>query len=59
MPRLTKKFKQEMEFFIHPKTGFVTYNEKCLTCIQDGCKQSYRVKVVACPDYEKKEVSAK
>ena len=52
MPRLTKKFKEEWEFYIHPKTGFVTYNEKCLRCIHD-CKQSYRVKIAACPSYEK------
>jgi len=59
MPRLTKKFKREMAFFIHPKTGFVTYNEKCLTCTQSDCKQSFRAEVVVCPHYEKKEVTKK
>ena len=53
MPKLTKKFKREWDFFIHPKTGFVTCNQKCLRCIND-CKQSYRVKIVVCPFYERK-----
>lgn len=59
MKDYTKKYKREMDFFIHPKTGYVTYNDKCLSCIHGECKQSYRVKVVACPDYEKKELFVK
>lgn len=53
MPRLSKKFKAEWEFFINPKTGFVTYNKKCKNC-QNECKQSFRVDVVFCATYKKK-----
>ena len=56
MKDYTEKYKREMAFFIHPKTCFVTYNKKCLRCIHDDCKQSYRVQVVFCPTYEKKEI---
>ena len=59
MKALSEKFKKEWAFFINPKTQKVQYNEKCSNCIQSDCKQSYRVKVVTCPDYKKKEASAK
>ena len=55
MKDYTKKYKREMEFFIHPKTEYVTYNEKCLSCPGE-CKQSFRAQIVACPHCEKKEV---
>lgn len=54
MPRYTKKFKQEMAFFLHPRSGYVTYNKKCNGCIHD-CKQSFRAKVIFCNQYQKKE----
>lgn len=54
MRNYTKKFKHEMAFFIHPKTGYVTYNAKCLKCIHTDCKQSFRVRVVSCRHYEEK-----
>jgi hypothetical protein len=54
MRNYTKKFKQEMAFFIHPKTGYVTYNVKCLKCIHNDCKQSFRVEIVSCRHYEEK-----
>ena len=53
MKDYSKKYQKEMAFFIHPKTGFVTYNGKCKTCIHDDCKQSYRVKIIRCPHYER------
>ena len=51
MKDYTKKYMREMSFFIHPKTGYVTYNPKCLRCASTTCKQSYRVQIVACPTY--------
>jgi hypothetical protein len=54
MKDYTKKFKQEMAFFIHPKTGYVTYNKKCLRCKED-CKQSYRVELIVCKHYSTEE----
>ena len=50
----SKKERLEMDFFINPKTDKVQYNQKCLECIH-YCKQSYRVKIVDCPYYEKKK----
>jgi len=52
MKDYTKKYKQEMAFFIRPKTGYVTYNKMCLDCVHE-CKQSYRVDIVVCRHYEK------
>lgn len=54
MPRYSKNFKREMAFFLHPKSGYVTYNKKCNQCIYD-CKQSFRAEIVRCPYFEKKE----
>lgn len=39
MPRLSKKAKQEWDFFINPETGRRTYNSLCLKC-KNKCKQS-------------------
>ena len=50
MARLSKKLKQEWDFFISPKTGRRTYNAFCRKC-QNDCKQSFRVIVVSCPLY--------
>lgn len=50
MARLSKKLKQEWDFFISPKTGRRTYNDLCRKCRND-CKQSFRVIVVSCPLY--------
>ena len=54
MRNYTKKFKAEWEFFINPKTGYVTYHKFCNEC-QEACKQSFRVKIVACPNHKKNE----
>lgn len=48
MPRLSKKIKKEMAFFINPGTGKRQYNRQCRACIHD-CKQSYRATIIACP----------
>ena len=53
MPRLSKKAKQEWDFFINPETGRRTYNSLCLKC-KSKCKQSYKAIVAFCPKYKSK-----
>lgn len=53
MPRLSKKAKQEWNFFINPNTGRRTYNKLCRKCHND-CKQSYRVIIVHCRKFKSK-----
>ena len=53
MPRLSKKEKQEWDFFINLKTGRRTYNSLCLKC-KNKCKQSHKAIVVFCPKYKSK-----
>ncbi len=53
MPKLSKKQKQEWDYFINPETGRRTYNRLCRKCRND-CKQSYRAKIVCCPKYKPK-----
>ncbi|MBC5727737.1 hypothetical protein H8R91_04200 [Ruminococcus sp. NSJ-71] len=45
MPRLSKKAKQEWDFFINPETGRRIYNSLCLKC-KNKCKQSHKTIVV-------------
>lgn len=53
MPRMSKKRKQEWSFFLNDRNR-ITFNELCLKCIND-CKQSFRVIVVQCPLFVRKE----
>lgn len=54
MAKLTKKYSKEWTFFIRQgKRSRVVYNSKCKKCIHE-CKQSYKVKIVACPIYQSK-----
>ena len=53
MPRLSKKEKQEWDFFINPKTGRRTYNKFCRKCHSD-CKQNYRAIIVYCRKFKVK-----
>ena len=53
MPRLSKKAKQEWDFFINPVTGRRTYNKLCRKCHND-CKQSYRAIIVYCHKFKAK-----
>ncbi|MDO4289392.1 MAG: hypothetical protein Q4C55_09420 [Eubacterium sp.] len=53
MPRLSKKAKQEWDFFINPQTGRRTYNDLCRKC-SNGCKQSFKAVIVSCPKYHSK-----
>lgn len=53
MPRLTKKFCEEMDFYIKSgKRKRVKYNEKCMKCACN-CKQSYRAKIIVCPSFKR------
>lgn len=52
MPRMSKKSKEEWAFFLNDR-GRKTYNEICRKCRQD-CKQSFRVRLVACQRFVSK-----
>lgn len=55
MAKLSKRFCEEWAFYIEPGTRKqVVFNEKCKKCMHE-CKQSYRVEIIACKDYIKKE----
>lgn len=49
MPRMSKKRKQELAFFLNDR-GRVAYNELCRRCRND-CKQSFRATVIECRNY--------
>ena len=53
MPRLSKKARQEWNFFITRKTGSRTYNDLCCKC-SNACKQSFKAVIVSCPKYRSK-----
>ena len=53
MSRLSKKAKQEWNFFINPKTGSRTYSTLCRKCGKE-CKQSFKAVIVSCPKYRSK-----
>lgn len=53
MPRLSKKARREWNFFISPKTGRRTYNDRCRKC-SNACKQSFKAVIVSCPKYRSK-----
>ena len=50
MPKLSKKEKNLLGFFLDPKTGKRRYNDLCRRCVH-ACKQSFRSTVVACQRY--------
>jgi len=53
MPRMSKKMKLEWALFIGPN-GRRQYNELCRKCRRRDCKQSFRVVIVECRNYESK-----
>lgn len=53
IPRMSKQRKIEWAIFLNAKNR-ITYNKLCLQCRKD-CKQSFRVKVIDCPKFERKE----
>lgn len=52
MPRMSKKRKQELAFFLNDH-GRVSYNSLCRKC-RGKCKQSFRCIVIDCPKYVSK-----
>lgn len=57
MPRMSKKLKKELAFFLNER-GRRSYNELCRKC-QHDCKQSFRAVIVACPRYLSKRSKQK
>ena len=53
MPRMSKKRKMEWALFLSDYNR-IKYNKLCLKCRND-CKQSFRVKVIQCPQFRRKE----
>ena len=49
MPRMSKKLKKELAFFLIDR-GRRSYNGLCRKC-QHGCKQSFRAVIIDCPRY--------
>ena len=49
MPRMSKKRKQELSFFLNDR-GRVSYSALCRRCVHP-CKQSFRALVIDCPHY--------
>ncbi len=52
MPRLSKKYKQEWQFFLDDRNR-MKYNDLCKKCEKE-CKQSFRAIIIDCP-YERKK----
>ena len=52
MPRMSKKRKEEMAFFLNERNR-MTYNPLCRRCVH-GCKQSFRASILECPHYHSK-----
>ena len=40
--------------FFRDETGCIRYNKMCMKCSHD-CKQSFRARIVSCPDYDSVE----
>ena len=57
MPRMSKKRKNELAFFLNDR-GRIGYNELCRRC-QHDCKQSFRAIVFECPLYLSKRAKRK
>ena len=57
MPKLSKKEKNLLGFFLDPKTGKRRYNELCRRCIR-ACKQSFRAALITCPRYISRHAKA-
>ncbi|XBX05507.1 hypothetical protein QMP26_34620 [Enterocloster clostridioformis] len=49
MPRMSKKLKKELAFFLNDRERR-SYNELCRKCRHE-CKQSFRATVIDCPRY--------
>ena len=49
-----RKWVNENKFFINPKSNKIKTCEKCKNCTQP-CKQSFRVIVLYCPIFKRKD----
>ena len=49
MPRMPKKLKKELAFFLNDRERR-SYNELCRKC-QHECKQGFRAVIIDCPRY--------
>ncbi len=54
MPRMSKKRRLEMSFFINSK-GRIEHNRLCRACV-NACKQSHRAIIVCCKFKSKRSV---
>ena len=57
MPKLSKRDRQLLAFFLDPITGKRRYNDLCRRCIR-ACKQSWRAVLVVCPRYISRHAKA-
>ena len=55
MPRMSKKRKKELAFFLNDR-GRRSYNGLCRKC-QHECKQSFRAVMIDCPRYLSKRAN--
>ena len=52
MPRMSKKKRHEMSFYISEK-GRIEFNKLCKACV-NTCKQSFRSIILSCLNYKSK-----
>ena len=52
MPRMSKKDKQEWDFYLD-ENGRISYNEPCRNCNREG-RQRFRAVIISCPEYSSK-----
>ena len=57
MPRMSKKRKKELAFFLNDR-GRMAYNVLCRKC-RNTCKQSFRAVIIDCPRYLSKRARRK
>lgn len=48
-----RPLKGKMAFF-RDATGCIRYNRTCMKCSRE-CKQSFRARIVSCPDFDRVE----
>ena len=57
MPRMSKKLKKELAFFLNER-GRRSYNKLCRKC-RNECRQSFRAVIIDCPRYRSKRSKRK
>lgn len=58
MPKMSQTTREEMDYYINPETGRITYTDLCRKC-NNACKQSYKVKHITCKRYKRKTYGKK